>query len=126
MSENEKKAGGDRAAEREKAPIKPEEVKVTVKPRQDNLPKKDTPERKTLDDQVRRATDGATREIREAITKAAPGGRDAQKDAADQATKDVGDKLPQRIFKGVQTDIPDETPIVRPATEGPPPAPKKP
>lgn len=121
---DDKKAGLDKAAEQQKAPIKPEEVKVSVKPRQDNLPKKDTPERKTLDEQVKRATDGATKEVREAITKAAPKGREAQKEAADKATQDVGNKLPQRIFKDVQTDIPGEAPIAKPATEGPPP-PKK-
>jgi len=123
MSGDEKKAGGDLAAENEKAPIKPEEVEVTVKPHQHNLPKKSDPARKALDHQVEKANDGATKEVREAIKKAAPGGRQAQKDAAEKAAQDVGEKLPQRTFKEVQVDIPNEAPIVKPATEGPPPDP---
>lgn len=125
MSENEKKAGSDLAAEQEKAPIKPEEVKVTVKPHQNNLPKKSDPARKVLEHQVEKAADGATKEVREAIKKAAPDGRQAQKDAAEKAAQDVGEKLPQRIFKDVRVDIPNETPIVKPAKEGPPPDPPK-
>lgn len=123
MSDSEKKASGDLAAEQEKAPIKPEEVKVAVKPRQHNLPKKSDPARKALDQLTDKATDGATKEVREAIEKAAPKGREAQKDAAEKAAQDVGNKLPQRTFKEVQVDIPGEAPILKPATEGPPPDP---
>lgn len=128
---DEKKAGGDKAAEQANAPIKPDEVVVIVKPRQENLPSKrdarsrDAAERRNEEKKelADKASDGATKEVREAIKKAAPKGREAQKDAADKAAQDVGEKLPQRIFKEVQVDIPNEHPIVKPATEGPPPDP---
>lgn len=140
MSDSEKKAGGDKAAEQEKAPIKPDEVKVSVKPRQADLPKQRDPAHEPTKRQnaankelADKATDGATKEIREAVTKAAPGGRQAQRDAADKAAQKVGEKLPQRIIKEVQVELPSDKPgqqqtITKPATEGPPsdpPPPKK-
>lgn len=128
---NDKKAGGDVAADQAKAPIKPEEVKVTVKPRQENLPPKregdarraaerSNSDKKQLAD---KATQGATKEIRQAIKEAAPDGREAQKDAAEKAAEKVGSKLSPNIFKDVQVDIPNEHPIVKPANEGQPSAP---
>lgn len=68
-------------------------------------------------------TGGATREVRDAIKHAAPKGRDAQKKAAEQAATEIGKKLDPKVFKGVKVDIPTETPIVAPATEGTPPPP---
>jgi hypothetical protein len=126
MSDGEKKAGGDKAAEQATRPIKPEEVKVTVKPRQENLPKRDDPARKPTEDQNARndkiarekATPEATKEIREAVKQAAPQGREAQKAAADKAAQQVGEKLPKRVFKEVQVELPDEPTITKPATEG--------
>src|SRR5688572_15432133 len=131
---DDKKAGGDLAADQAAAPIKPDEVVVTVKPRHENAPPKrdqkarDAYERRKSDrdDLADKASDGATKEVREAIKKAAPKGREAQKDAADKAAQDVSEKLPQRIFKEVQVDIPGEHPITKPATEGPPPDPPPP
>jgi hypothetical protein len=126
---DDKKAGTDKAADQAKAPIKPEEVKVTVKPRQDNLPpKRDESARRAAEQRnedrkklADKATQGATKEVRDAIKEAAPKGREAQKDAAEKAAENVGSKLPPNIFKDVQVDIPSEHPIVKPATEGQPP-----
>lgn len=129
MADDGNKADGDKAAERKNAPIKPEEVKVTVKPRQpgEMPPKRDADARRQAEERNARAkeladkaTDGATKEIREAVKQAAPGGRQAQKEAAEKAAEKVGEKLPQRIIKEVQVDLPGEKPIVKPATEGPP------
>lgn len=131
---DEKKAGGDKAAEQAQAPIKPEEVKVTVKPRQENLPGKRDPARAPVEKQneankklADKATDQATKDVREAVKKAAPKGREAQKDAAEKAAQDVGNALPRRVIKEVQVDLPGEkTPIIAPATEGGPPDPPPP
>lgn len=125
---DDKKAGGDVAADQANAPIKPEEVKVSVKPRQENLPSKRDPARAPAERQneankklADKAKDQATKEVREAVEKAAPGGRDAQLDAAEKAAQDIGSALPRRAIKEVQVDIDGEAPIVAPATEGPPP-----
>lgn len=124
------KAPSDRKAEQPGGPaIKPEEVKVTVKPRQEDMPsKRDQPARRAAEERVTRnkqladkATEGATKEVREAVEKAAPAGREAQKQAAEQAAEQIGQKLPQQGIKEVQVDIPGEKPITKPATEGPPP-----
>ncbi len=129
---SDKKAGGDVAAEQAAAPIKPAEVKVTVRPQQENLPKKGDParapaERRNADNKQRadRATGGAAKEIREAVREAASKGREAQKDAAKRATADVGAKLPSNVFKDVQVEIPGEKPITVPANEGGPAKPPK-
>ena len=136
MSDN--KAGTDVASEQDKAPIKPEEVVVEVKPRQTSIPKKISTERKeqmteqnqSNADRAKRAAGnengGAIKEVRDAIKKAAPAGREAQKDAAEQAAQDVGKKLDRKVFKEVKVSIPGEEPIVAPASEeGPTPPPRK-
>ncbi|HTK59794.1 MAG TPA: hypothetical protein VL283_01175 [Candidatus Baltobacteraceae bacterium] len=131
---DDKKAGGDKAAEQANAPITPDQVKVTVKPRQDNLPKRGDPARAPTERQnesnkelADKAADGAAKEVREAVTKAAPKGREAQKDAVRKAAEDVGAKLPQRAIKEIEVKIEGEkTPISAPATEGPPPDPPPP
>lgn len=128
---DDKKAGGDKAAEQANAPIKPDDVKVSVKPRQENLPSKRDPARAPIERQnesnkelADKAVDQATKEVRDAVKVAAPKGRDAQKDAARKAAEDAGSKLPQRSIKEIEVKIPGEkAPIVVPATEGPPPDP---
>lgn len=123
------KTGSDAAAE--PAPtIKPEEVKVTVKPRHENLPKKSDPSHEPTKRQnesnkklADKATDQATKDVRDAVKQAAPHGREAQKDAAKKAAEDVGSKLPQRSIKEVQVEIPGEKQVAVPATDGAPPDP---
>lgn len=126
-----KKTGGDAAADPTPA-ITPEEVKVKVRPQQQDLPKKGDAKRPPIEEQNRtnqrhadKATEHATKDVRDAIRQAAPAGREAQKQAAEKAAKDVGSKLPPRVFKDVQVDIPGEAPISAPATEGRPPDPPK-
>jgi hypothetical protein len=137
---DDKKEGGD-PREQAKPTVKPEEVVVTVKPKEEPVPRGTSKHdaariRRDNADKQRRAdkatgddNSGATKEVREAIKKATPDGRDAQVKAAEKATKEVGKKLDPNVFKEVQVDIPKESPIVAPATEGapptPPPAPSK-
>jgi hypothetical protein len=130
---DDKKSGGD-PREQEKLPIKPEEVVVTVKPKEQPIPKGTSSReahriKRDNADKAKRAEKatgddkgGATKEVRDAIKKAAPGGRDAQKKAAEEAATDVGKKLDRNVFDGVKVDIPKEAPIVAPATEGSPPS----
>lgn len=140
---DDKKEGGD-PREREKPTVKPEEVQVTVvpkkKPTPDGANKRDAHRVKRENDGNQQRADkatgndqgGATKEVRDAIRKATPGGRDAQQEAAKEAAKEVGKKLDSKVFDGVKVKMPDEkVPIMAPATEGatpsadPPPPPPK-
>ncbi len=128
---DDKQEGGD-PREREKSPVKPEEVQVTVVPKTKPVPdgtnKRDAHHvRRKNEENKQRANKatgsdngGATKEVRDAIRKATPGGRDAQQEAAREAAKEVGKKLDSNVFDGVKVKMPDEkVPIMAPATEGP-------
>ncbi len=126
------KADGDKAAEQKNAPVDPDKVAVKVKPQHRDLPKKHDPAHEQIkEDNARnkqlseKAKEAATKDVRKAITEAAPGGRQAQIDAAEKAAERAAESLPQRSIKEVQVDIPGEHPIVVPATEGAPPDPPR-
>ncbi len=129
---SEKKPNAGTPADERNAPVDPGDVGVKVKPRVENVPSKRDPSRdrverdnqaaKELADKVGRP---ATEEVREAVRKAAPGGRSAQADAAKKAAQQVGGKLPPNKIKEIQVDIPGVDPIVVPATEDAPPKPDK-
>ncbi len=122
------RSNGDRAAEQRTAPVDPETVEVTVVPQQEKLhpvlsghpATKHAVDRNNAQKQGRadRVTGPATKEVREAVREAAPDGHEAQVDAAQQAARDVGGKLPAETFKGVNVKIPGEPDFFAPATEG--------
>ncbi len=127
---SDRNAGSDEAANQEKAPVNPDKVIVKVRPRIEDLPKKDHPKREAIQEQNERnkqqadkAADTATKKVREAVRDASSGGRKAQVDAAAKEADRAAEALPGGAIRDITVDIPGETPIVREAKEGSPPTP---